>query len=365
MTIELTTWNPRRGTTGDAQYEVSGGTLIDGTVDEGPQEPIDAGPQNYSPIPTLPEIAAGSGLNQVNALWRRMYARLAQAAVPGQSMPGLLAFLNQGNEYRFGDVLGLLLMIHSFRLAYGLPAYTAFPGYEDYLQGLPIKGAHLAHLRKALALDGPAVVSVPDYYSWNYANGSDTVSTTIFRRDYPYNTPYAIEFFNKIFYRRERTYLFVGRIGKFIDPSVLYQDPSDEAQIFRYRKISNVFIPPYDDFSTVSLQMTVERKTTDMEDLQVKIYLSNTVASVPPNLLPWGHGQPDQLDVLLATASVDNGAVSIPLDAAALKTAGLGWKTLIIGTEHELAGTGSHSRSGGRGSFVDIGEGSAKLVFTF
>jgi hypothetical protein len=366
MTIELTTWNPRRGSVGDAKYEVSGGTLIDGTVDAGPQEPIDSGRADYSPIPTLPEIAAGSGLNQVNALWRRIYARLAQAAIPGQSMPGLLPFLNQGDEYRASDLLSLQAQIASMRLAYGLPTYTAFPGSAEYVQGMPIKGAHLAHLRKALALDGPAVVSVPVYYFWNYANGSDSVLTTILRSDYPYNTPYAVDFLNKTWARRGRASWFVpGRIGKLIDPFVLYQDPSDEAQISRYRKISNVLIPPYDDFSAVALQMTVENKTIDMEDLQVKVYLSNMVASVPPNLLPWGHGQPDQLDVLLATASVDNGVVSIPLNANALKAAGLGWKTFIIGTAHELAGTGSHSRSGGKGSYVDIVEGSAKLVFTF
>jgi hypothetical protein len=177
MAFDLTTWNPCIGTTDDDKYDLPGSTRISGSKDTGAPTPIDVGdPSHYSSIPTDEEIAAGSGINQVIALVNRRTLR--QNQVIGSSYPAL-PYLSAGAKITPATINAIMGGIITARAIEGMgPAYDQWPG--NIATGQPILGAHVAHMRKALAVSG----------TLDLTNRYVSSSWGVYERvDAPYGTP--------------------------------------------------------------------------------------------------------------------------------------------------------------------------------
>jgi len=150
MAYDLVTWSPRVGSSGDDKYNVLGAKKIDGSQDTGLPSRIDAGSSSYSSTPTISEINAGSGINQVIALYNRRQAQM-NAIMNGTPTP--ISYLTSNDTrivaLKFTDLYNA---IGSLRSTEGFTAYT-FPTSE-VAAGKIVLGTHLAHARKALAIAG-------------------------------------------------------------------------------------------------------------------------------------------------------------------------------------------------------------------
>ncbi len=157
MGYDLVTWSPRVGAAGDDVYNVPGAIKLDGTMDTGNASRIERGSNAFSTTPTIAEINASSGLNQVIGLINRRIRR-------------------------YNTLFGLSIFnrINTVRLTEGFASYV-FPTAE-VATGKAIRGTHLAHMRKALRISGVLtsgniVVATGSRYS-NYVRFDNPYLTT-------------------------------------------------------------------------------------------------------------------------------------------------------------------------------------------
>ena len=180
MGFDLVTWAPRVGSTGDDVYNVPGGTKLDGSVDTGGPCTVQAGDSSgFSATPTVAQLNASSGINQVIGLYNRR-ALMFNAAF-GTSL-ATIAYIVSGTMPKATDFTNILTKINTLRggsagtnegwtggnLAWPISTPTA---------GQPIMGHHLAFLRKALAISGTMVCNNGGAKMWQYT-----------RNDSPYGT---------------------------------------------------------------------------------------------------------------------------------------------------------------------------------
>jgi len=185
----VSTWNPRVGAAGDDLYNVPGAYKLDGTLDTGDFSDILFGDaSSYSTIPTIAEIAAGIGINQVIALVNR---RIKNYNAQFSTSTTAQAYLT-GTKAKAADIASVNNKINAMRQLEGLPSYT-FPTSEE-IAARRIRGTHLAHWRKALAISGILTPTI-EATSSGFYSGQDIYVRT----DNPYATPSSESFVNEGF----------------------------------------------------------------------------------------------------------------------------------------------------------------------
>lgn len=137
---DLITWSPRVGSTGDDRYDPGEVPLVDGS-------------SSFSgAYPTMAEVNASSGLNQIILELKRRFMGPSCVTDGARHVASLLATMKSNAD----DVRGL----------YELPAYS---WTASYVAGNRSVRLQIADLRKALAVDHiRAVVSV----AWEHPNDS-------------------------------------------------------------------------------------------------------------------------------------------------------------------------------------------------
>jgi hypothetical protein len=171
MGFDLVTWAPAIGGSGDDLYNVPGAVTLGGSQDTGNPTLIEAGDASgFSSPPTIAEINASSGLNQVIGLLNRRIA-LYNAAY-GTSYMSALSYLTQ-TKISATALAAINTKIGVLRAAEGFSVYT-FP--TDIASAKIIKGVHLANMRKALKISGVQIINYNHAY-W-YTEGWTTYPTT-------------------------------------------------------------------------------------------------------------------------------------------------------------------------------------------
>lgn len=152
MSFDLVTWAPRVGSSGDNLYNVPGATKLDGTLDTGAPCSVQAADvSGFSATPTIAQLNASSGFNQVAGAYNRRAltynSRFGTALVSA-------SYVAVGNQPAAADFTGLLSKINTMRAAEGWAGGSlAWPISTPTAGGI-IRGHHLAFLRKALAISG-------------------------------------------------------------------------------------------------------------------------------------------------------------------------------------------------------------------
>jgi hypothetical protein len=119
-----------------------------GAQDTGNQSLVADGGSSFSTIPTIAEINASAGLNQVIGLVNRRMKNYNAAF--GTTMTPL-AYLT-GTKIKAADFTAIKTAIDLVRTTEGFAAYGSWPA--NMTAGKLIKGVHLAHMRKALRISG-------------------------------------------------------------------------------------------------------------------------------------------------------------------------------------------------------------------
>lgn len=171
MGFDEVTWNPRLGTDGDARYEVSGATRIDGSLDNGEPTRIEAGDASaFDEIPSIEQLNNCTGLNAIIGYLNR------RALLSGAST---MEYVVQDDAARYAVWSLLRDRINALRLYEGFPDY-AWPA-PFITGGTKITGAHLAHLRRALRLSGLLYKQLArEYptYRWKLQSGVESIENT-------------------------------------------------------------------------------------------------------------------------------------------------------------------------------------------
>jgi hypothetical protein len=179
MSYDLVTWSPRVGSSGDDLYNVPGATKLDLTVDSGSKTKIYAGDAtganpgsladfsdytNASLIPTIAQINASAGVNQVIGLLNRRIKMWN--ALAGTSMSAI-AYVAASASVTAAKFNAICSAITTLRSTEGFTAYT-FPGTSfgdgNICVGCKVYGYHLANMRKALCLSGTQTISVLHFW---------------------------------------------------------------------------------------------------------------------------------------------------------------------------------------------------------
>ena len=164
MAYDLVTWSPRIGATGDDKYNVPAATVLAAGSTAG-----------YSATPTIAEINAGSGLNQIVAAVKRRIRTYNSLFGTSITEPSYVS--SAANVISSGDFGSIQSAINDVRENEGFAAYT----YSSTYSGLLVSN-HIAQLRKALTIDGTLKVGeatgvFPSYIKSGYN-----------RTDSPYGT---------------------------------------------------------------------------------------------------------------------------------------------------------------------------------
>ncbi len=178
MGFDLVTWAPVIGGSGDNVYNVPGATKLDNTLDTtGGPCGVDAGDSSgFLTIPTIAQLNASSGINQVIGLYNRRAGQYNSAF--GTSLT-IMAYLAAGVKPKATDFTNLFTNISTLRTQEGWTASAiAWPNTTP-TAGRAIRGDHVAYLRKALAIAGTIKLSDP--------NGGLFYNNL--RDDNPYGTP--------------------------------------------------------------------------------------------------------------------------------------------------------------------------------
>jgi hypothetical protein len=165
MGFDLVTWVPAIGGGGDNNYNVPGATKLDGTIDTGNQCTIQAGDSSgFSATPTIPQLNASSGFNQIAGAYNRRALTFNSAF--GTSLASV-AYVVAGAFPLASDFINLLSKINILRNNNSAAGFQnegwvgtlAWP-ISTPTAGQPIKGHHLAFLRKALAISGTIKINL-------------------------------------------------------------------------------------------------------------------------------------------------------------------------------------------------------------
>lgn len=163
MGYDLLTWVPRKGASGDDQYDVADNTLIQAGDASG-----------FSATPTLGELGASWGLNQVIGLLNRRILQFNSLVFAGQTTLAAESYVTTGSVGSATKWVAVKNKIDALRTQEGLAAYawpamwTPLPSATyEVMSGKLIRGAHLLHLRKALRIAGV----------WSKAHSSSSPTT--------------------------------------------------------------------------------------------------------------------------------------------------------------------------------------------
>jgi hypothetical protein len=319
MGFDLVTWSPRVGSTGDDKYNLPGATKIDGALDTGNPTRIDVGDASgFSTIPTIAEINASSGLNQIVGLVNRR--RRNANALLGTAFAAL-PYFTPGVKITYTDIAALQSGVISARTMDSLEAYTGT--WPTYSAGTPISGNLIAHLRKSLRISGK-------YFGTSrYTYGLREVFYG--RRDLPWGTPYSETVTPPQSYTA----------GKYLRASGL--------QRWRMRLLYSQALPEWvvSTEGTAIVHFTPSSYNAALETgWTLDAYLSDsddhawTIGSYT--------GWPYNTDTLLAsfaysTLSRQTASVSMSTLAARAGT----WLSLVFGNSYEIAGTGAEPTTTG------------------
>jgi len=139
---DLITWSPRRGTSGDDRYDVPDNTHFEAGDYAG-----------YSDPPTLAEVNAGSGLNQIIAEYKRRRIKSDDMAVISWATTDDINYVDVNDVKRATHYTDLQTQIYNLRK---FEVQSIF-SFTSIVINDPVKMQHILELRKALAIDHYAV----------------------------------------------------------------------------------------------------------------------------------------------------------------------------------------------------------------
>jgi len=155
MAYDLVTWSDRVGASGDNKYNMLGATKLDGSVDTGNPTRIYAGTSTFSSPPTIAEINAAGGINQVIALFNRRVSQLN--TLRNGSIVSAFSYQASDTRVTTAALSALFTAINNLRVGEGFATYASFPSLSA---NTVMKGSALAHARKALAISGVQTIEL-------------------------------------------------------------------------------------------------------------------------------------------------------------------------------------------------------------
>jgi hypothetical protein len=171
MGADLVTWSPSisSGTNTDDDYNFSGATKLDGTIDAGNPTLVRIGDASgFSAIPTLAQLNASSGLNQIIGAVNRRSANYNASF--GTSL-SILSYLTADVKLTAASILAIKNACIAVRAAEGFGAFTwpTAPAANAL-----IRGNQISALRKSLRISGVcSFVNKQNYrYEYGYIFGS-------------------------------------------------------------------------------------------------------------------------------------------------------------------------------------------------
>ena len=332
MGNDLVTWAPRRGDSGDDLYDVPDDT------------PVGAGDASgFSATPTIDQINASSGLNQVIGLANRR-VKIFNARF-GVTMPteGYASAETSRSAAKWAAVCS---RINAIRVAEGFGDYTFLTA--EAAAGLNIRRQHILDMRKALRIAG--------ILSYNYnANYS--------------GTPLCLY---KDEYRRQDSPYPTGANEGYVVTTGYYGKETLAGVTRRYRLLVSYPIHEWviaGALAAAFWRIRLAAVYTTLESVEPAVYSSNTDDSAYP--APVGDfdgvaynltGTRGQLEGLFTTTTGVDQDVAINTGRVESK-AGARF-SIIVGTEKELTGTGIGGGSGTRAEFVTAtnGDGSNRAL---
>ena len=167
MSYNQVSWNPTLGSGSNPLYDMPSGTPISGSQITPLVTPISAGSTSGWPtppgspynditaVPTIAQINASSGINQVLGLlnrrivlWNYWY---------GYSVTPFASYVTASTAVTASFFSSIYTKIAALRAVEGLSVYSfppVIPTPGAVWPGYPVYAYHVAHMRKALALDG-------------------------------------------------------------------------------------------------------------------------------------------------------------------------------------------------------------------
>lgn len=356
-TLNEITWVPcisGGGAGTDDDYNVTGATKLDNTVDTGAPTPITAGDASgFSSTPTVAQLNASSGLNQVIGYYNRRAATYNSAF--GTSL-ATMSYVASTTRVHAGDFTTVLTNINTLRTTEGFTGGSlSFPNSTPTASN-PVYGYHLAYLRKALAISGTIKLLI----KWTGGTGSGGATNTTWQA----NTARGWSYF-----RKDTTYPGTPLSEQFGDGSSTsgVSSPALTSQFMgkamsttgpakdRFRFLCSFPLPTwYSSASgTASLYLYSSGAQSTLEAFNsIDTYLSNTddhSATLGTGFNGSAYNTNTKIGSL-AAASISNVSYNDYLGAittSALNARAGSWASMIMSTDVEFAGggvtSGSHS----------------------
>ncbi len=164
--ISIPAWNPCVGSSGNARFDIPGAIPLAGgsPADFLDDRPVDRGSSGYSALPTLGQIDAGAGWNQVIAYLQRQKQLMDTYSLSNMGavlQPAFLAGDRRVSHYDIADNSSstaspayMRAQVDDIRRQWGLPAWTWVYGppvaTDISLSAFPMRGVDLAEVRQAL-----------------------------------------------------------------------------------------------------------------------------------------------------------------------------------------------------------------------
>lgn len=185
MAFDLVTWEPRISGTGNDKYNPPGATKIDGTIDTGlSRSHIIGDASGFSSTPTIPELNASSGFNQVIGLANRRALR--HNALFGCTIPQI-SYIGTDERITAARINAIHAGITAVVTTEGIKGNI---GMNSAIAGQRSLGPILARMRKNLAIgdDDASVTTILAPRSYNIS-GNEPVDWRQYRRtDDPYGS---------------------------------------------------------------------------------------------------------------------------------------------------------------------------------
>ena len=312
MAYDLVTWSPAVGGSGTDRYDLPAGSYVP------------AGSSSFSSTPTISEINSSSGINQIIGLINRR----GKLFVSGWSDLTYVAAGDKITKTKYDSIktkIGTLRTGEHFS-TYTLPTVTT---------GTPFTANVISELRRSLGVFG--------VFSQELTASN---SFWLERLDLPYNTLYSES-------------LTGGNstiIGKFeINASgIMYRN-----RVLNYIRIPDWFDNSFDTMKCEVFLVNGFSKTT-MEAYAFELWTSDSV-DVPINNTAYAYN----LDNLESTSSsnVTNSTFDMAIDSGRVLAKAGSTLSIIWGTTHELAGTGSGAIGSIRGSGDVMDVNGSKITF--
>lgn len=338
MGFDQVTWAPVIGGSGDNLYNVPGATKLDNTLDTtGGPCGVDVGDASgFSTPPTIAQINASSGINQVIGLYNR---RAGQYNTLFGTSLTIMSYLSASVRPKAADFTNLFNNVGTLRTQEGWTAALAWPNTTP-TAGRPIRGYHLAYLRKSLAISG--TISIGHLSPTNF------IQYTYTRVDNPYPTAFSESF--------ATSPSAASSFGKLTNTA---PKSNRRRQIFRLAIPDWVTTP-----ATQQVQVNFSGSNSALESFTPTLYSFNTDTGVP-SLGTGFNGTfytPDNLEGTFPFNTGILNSLNVGLTPI-LNNVGAYYAILLV-DDKEYAGTGLDPATGGLNSFLLTGN-LVQLVMTF